>query len=43
MPVGSMLNISPVKSKAPIIAGLKSCITEYKEDGMTKQDAQNSL
>lgn len=38
-----MLNISPVKSKAPIIAGLKSCITEYKEDGMTKQDAQNSL
>lgn len=38
---GRMLNISPVKSKANIAAGLKSCITEYKEDG--QQEAQNSL
>jgi hypothetical protein len=35
MPAGSMLNISPVKSKVAITAGLKSCITEYKEDGVT--------
>ena len=38
-----MLNISPVKTKASIAAGLKSCITEYKEDGVNNQDAQNSL
>lgn len=36
-----MLNISPVKAMAPTATGLKSCITEYKEDGPS--EAQNSL